>query len=90
MDVTFNVPDAGPLTAVSLHLLSFRTTVHLATGAVGWWKARDRTRSLSECIAAEKASLVGTTSFDSGKYKEKRCRGFIQGLLIEQGHLQNA
>ena len=90
MDVTFNVPNAGPLTAVSLHLLSFRTAVHLATGAVGWWKARDRTRSLSECISANKANLVGTTSFDSGKYKEKRCRGFIQGLVVEQGYLQNA
>ena len=89
MDVTFNVPNAGPLTAVSLHLLSYRTAVHLATGAVGWWKTRERTRSLSECILANKAVLVGTTSFNSEKYKEKRNQGYIQGLAVEQGCLQN-
>ena len=90
MDVQFNVPNAGPLTAVSLHLLSFRTAVHLATGAVGWWKARERTRSFSECISANKAVLVGTTSFNSKIYKEKRNQGFIQGLVVEQGCLQIA
>ena len=89
MDVTFNVPNAGPLTAVSLHLLSFRTAVHLATGAYGWWKAKERTRSLSECLAANKAALVGTTSFNSLQYKETRRQGFIQGLVVEEGRLRN-
>ena len=87
MDLTSNVPQAGPLASISLHVLSFRTAVHLATGAIGWWKARERTRSLSECILSNKAVLVGTTSFNSFAYKEKRYHGFIQGLVVEGGCL---
>ena len=90
MDVTFNVPNAGPITSLSLHLVSFRAAVHLATGAVGWWKARERTRSLSECISANKAVLVGTSSFNSGEYRKSRSQGSIQGLVVEQGCLQVA
>ena len=90
MDLTFNVPNAGPLSSVSLKVLDLRTATYLATGIYGWWKARGRTVSFTESLSANKATLVGTTSFNTALYKQKRSHGYIQGLVVDSGSLECA
>ncbi|MCJ1250852.1 hypothetical protein MMC30_008080 [Trapelia coarctata] len=90
MDLTFNVPNAGPLISVSLKVLSVRTATHLATGVYGWWKARGRTLSFIESISASEATLVGSTSFNPSLYRQKRSHGCVQGLVVDSGSLECA
>ena len=90
MDLTFNVPNAGPLTSVSLTVLNLRTATYLATGVYGWWKARGRTISFTESLSASRATLVGTTSFNTTLYRQKRSHGYIQGLIVDNGSLECA
>lgn len=88
MDLSFNISGAGPLSQISAHIISFDTAVFLASGAIGWWKARERSRSLSESLSACKTSLISTSSFDYITYREIRKSGFVQGLAVEQGILR--
>lgn len=90
MEIAFNVPSGGPLSQIGIHLMSFETAVHLATGAIGWWKSRERTISLKESITASNAALVGTSAFNIASYRESREHGFIQSFAVENGALRAA
>ena len=87
MDVSFNIPNAGPLSQISAHIISFDTAVFLASGAIGWWKARERSRSLTESLSACKTSLVSTSSFDYITYRECRKTEVVRGLGVQKGML---
>jgi hypothetical protein len=88
MDLSFNIPRAGPLSQISAHIISFDAAVWLASGAIGWWKARERSLSLVESLSARKSSLVSTTAFNYNTYREVRKLGNIQGLAMQDGILQ--
>src|ERR1700712_3031392 len=88
MDVSFNISGAGPLSQISTHIISFDTAVWLASGAVGWWKARERSMSLLETLAARKTSLVSTSTFNYNEYRRVRKLGTIQGLAVQRGFLK--
>ncbi|KAJ9652844.1 hypothetical protein H2198_007928 [Neophaeococcomyces mojaviensis] len=85
MEISFNVPKAGPLTQVGLQLVTLDTAVYLATSAIGWWKARERSQSLSQALSAANLSLVSTSAFDVATYRERRKEGTIQTLGIQGG-----
>jgi hypothetical protein len=88
MDLSFNVSGAGPLSQISAHIISYDTAVWLASGAIGWWKSRERSLSLMEALSARKTSLVSTSSFNYKTYREARKLGIVQGLAIQNGVLQ--
>jgi hypothetical protein len=88
MDLSFNTSGAGPLSQIGIHIISFDTAVHLATGAIGWWKSRSRSLSLTESISASKASLVCTSAFNSATYRERRrWTGLVRGLAVQRSEL---
>lgn len=87
MDVSFNIPRAGPLSQISVHIISFEAATWLATGAIGWWKARERSLTLTEILSARKTSLVSTSSFNYAEYREIRKYGSIVGLSAQKGAL---
>lgn len=87
MDISFNIPRAGPISLISAHIVSLDTAIWLATGAVGWWKARERSLSLTETLAARKMSLVSTSSFNYAEYRKIRDHGPITGLSAHLGIL---
>jgi len=88
MDLSFNIPGAGPLSQIGVHIISFDTAVHLATGAIGWWKSRNRSLSLTESISASKASLVCTSAFNTATYRERRrWTGLVRGLAVQGSEL---
>lgn len=88
MDISFNIPRAGPLSQISAHIVSLDTAIWLATGAVGWWKAKERSMSLTKTLAARKMSLVSTTSFNYAEYRKVRDHGPITGLSARLGTLR--
>ena len=83
MDLSFNVSGAGPLSQISAHIISLDTAVWLASGAIGWWKARERSLSLIDTLSARKMSLVSTSSFNYKAYSEARELGLVQGLAFK-------
>src|SRR5579871_6181123 len=87
MDVSFNSTGAGPLSQISAHIISYDTAVFLASGAIGWWKARERSRSLTESLSACNTSLVSTSSFDYITYREHRKAEVISALGVQKGML---
>jgi hypothetical protein len=88
MELAFTIPGAGPLSQIGVHILSFDTAVHLATGAIGWWKSRNRYISLTESISASKTSLVCTSAFNAATYKERRRQtGLVRGLAVQRSGL---
>jgi hypothetical protein len=88
MDLSFNISGAGPLSQISAHIISFDIAVWLASGAVGWWKARERSLSLIEYLSARKTSLVSTSTFNYNMYREARKLGTIQALAVQRGIIQ--
>lgn len=87
MDISFSIPGAGPLSQISAHIISYDTAVWLASGAIGWWKARERSLSLTETLSARKTSLVSTSSFNYAEYREIRKFGAVLGLAVQGGAL---
>ncbi|KAH8703884.1 hypothetical protein BGW36DRAFT_444432 [Talaromyces proteolyticus] len=88
MDLSLNISGAGPLSQIGLHILNFDTAVHLASGAVGWWKSRNRSMSLIESISASKASIVCASNFNTVSYRERRRQvGLVRGLAVQQDDL---
>ena len=90
MELGFAVPNVGPLAQISLQLFSPETAVYLATGAYGWWKARERSKSLVEVLSASKAQLSSTSTFNWQTYQRTREIGKLQGLAVQSGQLQAA
>lgn len=88
MELGFSVSRAGPLSQISVQLLTLDTAVHLATGAYGWWKARERSASFADLIAIDGGHLVSTSSFSLVQYTYNRRQGLVQGSYVQDGRLQ--
>lgn len=88
MELGFSVSRAGPLSQISVQLLTLDTAVHLATGAYGWWKARERSASFADLIAIDGGHLVSTSSFNLVQYTYNRRQGLVQGSFVQDGRLQ--
>src|SRR5437667_5477671 len=89
MELSFNVPKAGPLSQIGVHILSFDVAVQLATGAYGWWKSRERTDTLIQSLSASHAALVSTSSFNVVSYRKCREIGLVQSLAVQEGVLRS-
>lgn len=79
MELGFTVA-AGPLTQISVSLFSIELAVRLATGAYGWWKAGDRSQSLSTILDAKGAKISASSTFHLLRYVDKRTDGLIRGI----------
>jgi len=89
MELGFNIGNAGPLSQVGLQIISLDTAVHLATGAYGWWKARERSTSLVELLAADTGKLISPSSFNLPQYTHSRSVGIMNGIIIQEQSLQS-
>ena len=58
----------GPLTAVGVPLLDLKAAVELAVGAYGWWKARERVKSLALVLRSAGCELSHCSTFDTQLY----------------------
>ena len=83
MSLSFNI-DAGPLSQVGLEIASMTTAVQLATGAYGWFRARERSQSLHQLLSSSGGELVTTSSFNASVYKSVRIRhGPMRGAVVQ-------
>jgi hypothetical protein len=84
MSLSFNVKNAGPLSQVGFEIISLNTAVQLATGAYGWWKAIERSKSLRQLLSVSGGELVGTSSFNYSAYRDLRTQyGIMQGVVVQ-------
>ncbi|KAL8911213.1 MAG: hypothetical protein Q9172_007709 [Xanthocarpia lactea] len=83
MSIAFAV-NAGPLTQIGIELASLPTAYQLATGAYGWFKARERSQSLQELMSVSGGQLVSTSSFNLRAYKNIRINyTSMQGVVVQ-------
>ena len=88
MNLSFRVKNAGPLTNIGLEIISLDTAIHLATGAYGWFKAHERSKSLAQILSANGGELVATSSFNLTAYRDARpYHGVMQGVVVQRGFL---
>lgn len=67
MELGFTV-SAGPLSQISVHLLSLETAVQLATGLWGWYKGPQLIQSLQQTLEARNTALVPSQTFFHDRY----------------------
>jgi len=67
MELQFNA-NWGPLSGIGLPFLDLKSAVELAVGAYGWWKARERTRSLEQVLGSAGCQLSVCSTFDFARY----------------------
>lgn len=79
MELGFSV-SAGPLSQISIPVVSIELAVQLATGAYGWWKARDRGRSMLGIVLSKQCQISTTSSFNLLRYIDRRKDGLIRGV----------
>ncbi|KAI9874713.1 MAG: hypothetical protein M1830_009379 [Pleopsidium flavum] len=83
MEVGFTV-NAGPLSQISVHLISLQTAVQLATGAWGWWRGPQRIQSLQQTLEAVNAALVPAHTFLRQRYTAFRNdHGCVYGAAFD-------
>ncbi|KAL8722210.1 MAG: hypothetical protein Q9225_001255 [Loekoesia sp. 1 TL-2023] len=88
MSIAFTV-NAGPLTQIGLELASLPTAYALATGAYGWFKARERSKSLQELLSVSGGQLVSTSSFNLRSYRDIRTdHTSMQGVVVQDRKVQ--
>ena len=85
MDLGFSISGAGPLTQMSVPIMSLDTAVYLAIGTYGWWKAREQGQSLDGVIHAKGGSLVPPSTFDRPSYQRRRQKEVIKGIARVPG-----
>ena len=79
----------GPLAQVGLEIASLPTAVQLATGAYGWYKAKERTKSLQQMLSISGGQLVSTSSFNYNFYKAiRQDHTFMQGVVVQDHKVQ--
>ena len=86
MELAFNV-NAGPLSQVAIPIMSLSSAVQLAVGAHGWWRARERSKSLSFTLECAGASLVPANSFNRPVYLNARQGCTVRGVSIMNGEV---
>jgi hypothetical protein len=85
MELAFNV-NAGPLAQIGIQILTLDTAVQLAIGAYGWYKARERSHSLTQLLSARGGSLISTSSFNKDVYNRNRQhQGQVLGIIVQNG-----
>ena len=88
MSIAFAV-NAGPLAQIGLEIASLPAAYHLATGAYGWFKARERSKSLQELLSVSGGQLVSTSSFNFSLYKDIRTdHTAMQGVVVQDQKVQ--
>lgn len=86
MSLSFNINNAGPLSRIGVELFSLNTAVQLATGAYGWWNARERSTSLVQLLSVNGGELVSTSAFDLHNYRSlRKAHDAVQGVIAENG-----
>jgi hypothetical protein len=84
MALAFNIQRAGPLAQVSIGPGELMAAYQIATGAYGWWKARERTESLVHLLESSRCSLSAPSSFNHGAYIQTRTdHGKMQGVVVQ-------
>ena len=89
MELSFNV-DAGPLTQISIPIISVSSALQLAIGTYGWWRAPERNRSLLAMLERSGASLVPASTFDLPVYRALRHDSMVRGISIMNGKIHTA
>jgi hypothetical protein len=89
MSLSFSINNAGPLSQVGIEICSIQTAVELAIGAYGWFKATERSKSLTQILSVSGGELVSTSSFNYNFYKDLRTQqGIMQGVVVQNGVMQ--
>ncbi|KAF2690659.1 hypothetical protein K458DRAFT_412015 [Lentithecium fluviatile CBS 122367] len=84
MALAFNIPGVGPLAQVSIGPGELMAAYQIATGAYGWWKARERTESLVHLLSSSRCSLSAPSSFNHRAYAQVRTNhGKMQGIVVQ-------
>src|SRR5271154_1279654 len=85
MELAFNV-NAGPLSQIGVQIVTLDAAVQLAIGAYGWYKARERSHSLSQLLSARGGNLISTSSFNKDVYNRNRQhQGQVLGVVVQNG-----
>lgn len=79
MELGFSVA-AGPLSQISVSLFSVELAIQLATGAYGWWKVRDRGRSLAGLVGSKGAQISAASTFNLLRYVDRRKDCLLRGV----------
>ena len=88
MSVAVNL-ERGPFSQIGLEIVSLATAYQLATGAYGWWKARERSQSLTELLSVSGGELVSTSSFNLSMYRKIRTHhSMVQGVVVQDHEVQ--
>jgi hypothetical protein len=83
MSLSFSV-NAGPLSQVGIEIFSIQTAVELATGAYGWFKATERSKSLAQILSVSGGELVSASSFNYNFYRDLGTQhGMMQGVVVQ-------
>ena len=73
---------------MGLELFSLSTAVQLATGAYGWYKAKERSQSLRQLLSTKGRDLVSTSTFNYHNYKNIRNKhGPMRGVAAQDQSL---
>lgn len=81
--MSFNVITGVPAGIVDTH-----TAVQMAGGTYGWWKAKERSVSLTEMIATH-GRLAPSTNFNKFRYETARHTTKIHGIARYDGRLES-
>lgn len=79
MELGFSI-SAGPLSQISVPVVSIELAVQLATGVYGWWKARDSGRAMLGLVQSKQCQISTTSSFNLLRYIDRRQGGLIRGV----------
>ncbi|KAK3983800.1 hypothetical protein QBC44DRAFT_391434 [Cladorrhinum sp. PSN332] len=88
LSVTLNV-NGTPLESANINGLSIgalKTALQLATGASGWFKAAERSQSLTQVLSSAGMQLKSASSFHLRRYQQLReDYDAMQGVVVENG-----
>ncbi|KAJ4290917.1 hypothetical protein N0V90_010113 [Kalmusia sp. IMI 367209] len=83
LSVAFTV-SSGPLSQISVDVLTVRTAIQLATGVYGWFKGPETSKNLVQQLEANGFPLVTTSSFTLQHYEAIRLQHqAVQGVILE-------
>jgi len=88
MSIAVNLK-GGPFSQIGLEIASLTTVYQLATGVYGWYKARERSQSLTELLSVSGGELVSTSSFNLSTYRKIRTHhSMVHGVIVQDHKVQ--
>ena len=88
MSIAVNLK-GGPFSQVGLEIVSLATAYQLATGLYGWYKARERSQSLTDLLSVSGGELVSTSSFNVSLYRRTRSQhSMVHGVVVQDRKVQ--